>query len=43
MIHSNQLTTPWKNVNDLDCFDWPSQSPDIKIIENIQLISKLRL
>lgn len=30
---SQQLTTPWKNENDLDCFDWPSQSPDINVIE----------
>lgn len=27
-----------KNKKDLDCFDWPSQSPDINIIKNIWLL-----
>lgn len=30
---SQQLTTPLKKENDLDCLDWPSQSPDINLLK----------
>ena len=33
----------WKIENNLDCLNWPSQSPDINIIDNVWRILKIRL
>ena len=33
--HASLRTTTWKTENNLNCLDWPSQSPDINIIENV--------
>ena len=33
--HQSIQTKLWKDINDIDYLDWPSQSPDHNIIENI--------
>ena len=37
--HASLRTTTWKAENNLDCLDWPSQSPDINIIENVECVA----
>ena len=34
-VNQSVQTKLWKDSNDVDCLDWPSQSPDLTIIENI--------
>jgi hypothetical protein len=42
-VHQLVQTKLWKDNNDVDCLDWPSQSPDLNIIENIWRLIKIRL
>ena len=43
MVHQSIQTKLWKDNNDVDCLNWPSQSPDLNIIENIERLIKIRL
>jgi len=33
--HRSRLCTSWKEKNNIETFDWPSQSPDANPIENV--------
>jgi hypothetical protein len=33
----------WKNQNNSPCLDWPSQSPDMIVTENVWRMLKIRL
>lgn len=41
--HASLQTRTWKTENDINILNWPSQSPDINIIENVWHIMKIRL
>ena len=41
--HRSRLCRAWKEENDVDVLDWPSQSPDANPIENVWSIIKHRL
>jgi len=34
-VHKSRFTMQWKRENEIPCLMWPSQSPDINIIENV--------
>ena len=42
-IHKSQITTSWLIDKDVECIQWPPNSPDLNIIENIWSHIKRRL
>lgn len=42
-VHQSRQTVAWKDENNIDTLTWPSQSPDINIIENVWRTIKIRL
>ena len=41
--HTSNETKSWLELNEIPVLDWPSQSPDLNIIENVWLIVKNHL
>ncbi|XP_061169514.1 uncharacterized protein LOC133178856 [Saccostrea echinata] len=42
-VHQSRQTVEWKTTNRIPTLTWPSQSPDINIIENVRRTIKIRL
>ena len=41
--HRSHLCTSWKAENGITTLDWPSQSPDANLIENVWSVVKRKL
>ena len=41
--HAAKLTQNWFRINDVNVLKWPSQSPDLKPIENLWKESKMKI
>lgn len=42
-VHRSTRSRQWKETNNINCLNWPSQSPDINIIENLWRTIKHKL
>ena len=42
-VHVSRRTNSWKTENDIETLPWPSQSPDINVIENVWRTIKVKL
>jgi PleD family two-component response regulator len=42
-VHAFIETKQWKQENNIKCITWPSQSPDLSIIENMWRTIEIRL
>ena len=42
-MHVSRRTNKWKAENNIETLQWPSQSPDINIIENVWRTIKVKL
>ena len=41
--YKSQRALTWKRQNGINCLNWPSQSPDVNIIENVWMTFKIQL
>ena len=41
--HASLRAVQWKRENELNCLNWPSQSPDLNIIEDVRRAMKIKL
>ena len=41
--HASRRAVQWKGENELNCLNWPSQSPDLNIVENVWRTTKIKL
>jgi transposase len=41
--HVSRRTNQWKTENDIPTLEWPPQSPDLNIIENVWKVIKTKV